>query len=127
MEQPGQVLLCKAAQRQWGRAAGGLWGSDLGTRIWMTPGPRGGGVGIQELVHPCLTPVNGALRKLIAPWVLMCVEGRGRSHSHLPTSPRGWELVPYNPMGLCCFHSTELAESQHCKDWSLEEVDAMER
>lgn len=43
MEQPGQVLLCKAAQRQWGRAAGGLWGSDLGTRIWMTPGPRGGG------------------------------------------------------------------------------------
>lgn len=125
MEQPGQVLLCKAAQRQQGRAAGGPRGSDLRTRIWVTPGLRG--VGIRELVRPCLTPVNGTLRNLIAPGGLVGVEGGGGSHPHPPTFPRGRELVPHNPMGLCCFHGIDLAECQHCKDRSLREVDAMER
>lgn len=97
MEQPGQVLLCKAAQRQQGRAAGGPRGSDLGTRIWVTPGLRG--VGIRELVRPCLTPVNGTLRNLIAPGGLVGVEGgEGLTHTHLPSQEAG-SWYPITPWG----------------------------
>lgn len=92
----------------------------------MTPGLRGDG--IQEgagtsLPHSC----KRSSEKTNSP-LGFGVCGRGGVVSPTPTYlPKGWELVPYNPTGLCCFHSTQLAESQHCKGWSLEEVDAMER
>lgn len=102
MEQPGQVLLCKAAQRQRGRAAGGPRGSDLGTRIWVTPGLRG--VGIRELVCPCLTPVNGTLRNLIAPGGLVGVEGGGGRVSPTPTYlPKGLGAGTPQPHGALLF------------------------
>lgn len=53
----------------------------------MTPGLRG--VGIRELVRPCLTPVNGTLRNLIAPGGLVGVEGGGRVSPTPTYLPKG--------------------------------------